>query len=404
MGEKAQLSHIRAIKDFAAFLRHSPDMATPEELRVYQLHMTDAGISPSTFTRILALRFFFGTTCGREEMKRFMKFRTEPRRLPVVFSVEEVAEILLAAPGPGLKYRAALSIAYGAGLRAAEVCNLRISDIDSDRMLIHVAQGKGRKDRSHAVAQPAGPVALLLARGTTPRLAVSGPAQNQSDLTATPEPRFCRRKDPGRGVESRHLAHSGPQLRDASAGGGHRCPRDPGAAGHAKLSTTAQYTHVATKTIPNTASRFEALSKLQDHSEPESLPLPLAGMVRSNWSWLTSSVPVPVPVARRGGKPMRGMSQPLHPPCRHLQLSPDQRLRGHGCIPLGGLPHQIRRPTKGHAAGNARIHPPLPDPRPARWLVSHPALRPARQCRSEGQYRKNPGSARGGATRDGTAG
>ncbi len=66
---KARKSHIRAIKGFAAFLGHSPDTATPEELRAYQLHMTDTGVTPSTFnTRIVALRFFFGITCGREDM------------------------------------------------------------------------------------------------------------------------------------------------------------------------------------------------------------------------------------------------------------------------------------------------------------------------------------------------
>ncbi|CUH99178.1 tyrosine-type recombinase/integrase [Leisingera aquaemixtae] len=148
MGDKAQKAHIRAVKDFAIFLGHPPDTASPEELRAYQLHMTDTVVTPATFNaRIVALRFFFGMTCGREEMKRYMQFRTQPRRLPVVFSVEEVSDILMAAPGPGLKYRAALSISYGAGLRAAEVCNLKIGDIDSDRMLIHVEQGKGRKDR-----------------------------------------------------------------------------------------------------------------------------------------------------------------------------------------------------------------------------------------------------------------
>ena len=148
MGDKAQKAHIRAIKDFTAFLGHSPDTATPEELRAYQLHMTDAGVTPSTFNaRVVALRFFFGMTCGREEMKRYMQFRTEPRKLPIVLSVEEVSDILMAAPGPGLKYRAALSISYGAGLRAAEVCNLKIGDIDSDRTLIHVELGKGQKDR-----------------------------------------------------------------------------------------------------------------------------------------------------------------------------------------------------------------------------------------------------------------
>ena len=81
--DKAQKSHILAIKDFAAFLERSPDTATPEDLRAYQLHMTDTGVTPSTFnTRIVALRFFFGMTCGREEMKRYMQFRTEPRKLP----------------------------------------------------------------------------------------------------------------------------------------------------------------------------------------------------------------------------------------------------------------------------------------------------------------------------------
>ncbi|MDG1470292.1 MAG: site-specific integrase [Ascidiaceihabitans sp.] len=148
MGDKAQKSHIRAIKDFAKFLKRSPDTATPEELRAYQLHMTDTGVTASTFnTRIIALRFFFGMTCGREDMKRFMQFRTQPRKLPMVFSAEEISSILMATPGPGLKYRAALSISYGAGLRASEVCNLKISDIDSDRMLIHVDHGKGGKDR-----------------------------------------------------------------------------------------------------------------------------------------------------------------------------------------------------------------------------------------------------------------
>jgi integrase/recombinase XerD len=68
MGDNAQKSHIRAIKDFATFLKRSPDTATPEELRAYQLHMTDSGVTASTFnTRIIALRFFFGMTCGREK-------------------------------------------------------------------------------------------------------------------------------------------------------------------------------------------------------------------------------------------------------------------------------------------------------------------------------------------------
>jgi len=133
MGDKAQKSHIRAIKHFVGFLKRSPETATPDDLRAYQLDMTDAGVTPSTFnTRIVALRFLFAETCGREDMKRYLQYRTQPRKLPTVLSIEDVAEILKAAPGPGLKYRAALSVSYGTGLRASEVCSLRVGDIDSE--------------------------------------------------------------------------------------------------------------------------------------------------------------------------------------------------------------------------------------------------------------------------------
>ena len=155
MGDKAQEAHIRAIKDFAGFLRRSPDLATPDDLRAYQLQMTNTGVSPWIFnSRIVALRFFFGTTCGREEIKRHMQFQRKPRNLPVVLSVEEIAALMAAVPGPGLKYRAALGISYGAGLRASEVCHLKVIDIDSERMLIHVDEGKGGKDRK-AMLSPA---------------------------------------------------------------------------------------------------------------------------------------------------------------------------------------------------------------------------------------------------------
>ncbi|MBL6849150.1 MAG: tyrosine-type recombinase/integrase [Planktomarina temperata] len=148
MGDKAQKAHIRAVKDFAGFLGRSPDTATPDDLRAYQLHMTDTEATPPTFNaRITVLRFLFGKTCDREDMKRYMQFRTQPRRLPTVLSIEEVSEVIAAAPGPGLKYRAALSISYGAGLRTSEVCSLKVSNIDSNRMLINVDEGKGGKDR-----------------------------------------------------------------------------------------------------------------------------------------------------------------------------------------------------------------------------------------------------------------
>jgi integrase/recombinase XerD len=99
------------------------------------------------------LRFFFGTTLDRPELARYLTRVHYPRPLPRVLAPEEVGRLLEAAPGPGLKYKAALSIAYGAGLRVGEVVMLRVSDIDSKRMLIRVEQGKGRKDR-HAMLSP----------------------------------------------------------------------------------------------------------------------------------------------------------------------------------------------------------------------------------------------------------
>ena len=265
MGDKAQQAHIRAIKDFAGFLGRSPDTATPDDLRAYQLHMTDTEVTPSVYnTRITALRFFFGMTCGREEMKRYMQFRTEPRKLPVVLSAEEVYELLAVAPGPGLKYRAALSISYGAGLRASEVCNLTVGDIDSDRMLIHVVQGKGRKDRK--VMLSSGLLDLLREywREARPegwlfpgKPKINPISPRQLNRAFTSAKRMAGINRPAtlhtlRHSFATHLLEGGTDVRVIQV-----------LLGHAKLTTTARYTQVATKMIRDTTSPFEALKQLK---------------------------------------------------------------------------------------------------------------------------------------------
>ena len=218
--------------------------------------MTETGVTPSTYNaRIVALRFFFGMTCGREEMKRFMQFRTQPRKLPVVFSVEEVSDLPMAAPGPGLKYRAALSISYGAGLRAAEVCNLKIGDIDSDRMLIHVEQGKGRKDPKVMLS----PSLLDLLRAWwrearpegwlfpgKPRINPISPRQLNRAFTSAKHMAGITRPATLHTLRhsfATHLLEANTDVRVIQV-----------LLGHAKLTTTAQYTHVATKTIRDTVS------------------------------------------------------------------------------------------------------------------------------------------------------
>ena len=147
-------NYIRHIAEFAKFLGRSPETATAEDVRRFQVHMTENGARPPKLNSATsAIRFFFGTTLDRPELARQRARVHYPRPLPRVLSLEEVGRLLEAAPGPGLKYKAALSVAYGAGLRAGEVVMLRISDIDSNRMLIRVEQGKGRKDR-YAMLSP----------------------------------------------------------------------------------------------------------------------------------------------------------------------------------------------------------------------------------------------------------
>ncbi len=150
---KTQTGYLRAVRDFAVFLGRSPDGAEAEDLRRYQLRLRSGGVSTTGINAaVSALRFFFTVTLGRDDANAGMTTVREPRRLPVILSPEEVARLLDAAPG--LKYRAALSLAYGAGLRASEVVSLKVSDIDSERMVIRVEQGKGRKDRYAMLSAP----------------------------------------------------------------------------------------------------------------------------------------------------------------------------------------------------------------------------------------------------------
>lgn len=146
LSSKTQYHYIRAVRQFTAFLGRSPDTADAEDLRRYQLHLVDQGLSSiSLNATITALRFFFAITLDRVEVMARMQPVREPRTLPVILSREEVARLLAAAAN--LKHQTALAVAYGAGLRASEVINLKVTDIDSQRMTLRIEQGKGRKDR-----------------------------------------------------------------------------------------------------------------------------------------------------------------------------------------------------------------------------------------------------------------
>ncbi len=150
--EDTKRDYVRNVRKFAAFLGRSPDTATSEDLRRYQLHMAQQQASPSMINAaIAALRFFFTVTLEKPDLVRPLRIVSTPRKAPVVLSQEEVARLLQAAPS--LKYKAALSVACGAGLRVSEVAHLKVSDIPgsspgtSGRMMLRVEPGKGQRDR-----------------------------------------------------------------------------------------------------------------------------------------------------------------------------------------------------------------------------------------------------------------
>jgi integrase/recombinase XerD len=152
LAPKTQVAYIRAALKFAKFLGRSPDTATAEDLRRFQLHMVDQGTSPTTLNAtIIGLNFLFDITLQRADLMARMQSVRIPHKLPVVLSKEEVGRLLTGCSN--IKHQTALSLAYATGLRVSEVVALKVSDIDSQRMTLRVEQGKGSKDR-YAMLSP----------------------------------------------------------------------------------------------------------------------------------------------------------------------------------------------------------------------------------------------------------
>jgi integrase/recombinase XerD len=273
--EKAQTDYIRYVKSFAAFLGRSPDTAGAEDLRLFQQHMTKTHVSPGVINAtVVALRFFFKVTLERDDLVRRLTLVSEPRRVPIVLSPEEVARLLTAAPG--VKYRAALGVAYGAGLRVSEVVALKVTDIDRERMLLRVEQGKGQKDRFvmlspqllellrdwRQVAQPRG----WLFPGLDPVNPMSARQLCRAVSAAARAAGIAKRVSPHtlRHSFATHLLEQNVDVRVIQV-----------LLGHAKLETTALYTRVAVNTIRDVTSPLERLNlnlakiPAQSPAEPE---------------------------------------------------------------------------------------------------------------------------------------
>ena len=263
-----QRDYIRAVKKLAAFLGRSPDTATAEELRAFQQHLA-AGLAnpPSINITVSALRFFFRVTVDKPETTRHLVHVNEPQKLPRVLSPDEVFRLLEAATAP--RDKAVLSVAYGAGLRAMEVVKLKVSDIDSKRMLIRIEKGKGGKDRFAMLS----PTLLEVLRDwyciARPQIFLFPGRDKIAPMTTRQLNRICHQTADRAGLPkwvaphtlrhsfATHLLESNIDVRVIQV-----------LLGHAQLETTARYTQVATNIIREVMSPLDRLSAPRPEDEP----------------------------------------------------------------------------------------------------------------------------------------
>ncbi|MCP5112522.1 MAG: tyrosine-type recombinase/integrase [bacterium] len=265
-----QKGHLRSCERFARFLGRSPDTAVAEDVRRFQVHLAESGMSISSRNRTMTgLRFLFRVTMRRLDLAAEIYHLREPQRLPKVMSRDEVKRLLVMARN--LKTRVLLSLAYGCGMRASEVVCLRVGDIDSAQGIIHIVQGKGRKDRN--VMLP--PELLALLRdwwkvrptrhdaGVPPGQCWLFPGRIPGRPTTTRQfSRLFEESVAAAGITKQvtphslrhsfatHLLERGTDIRHIQA-----------LLGHDKLDTTARYTRVATGTIAAIASPLDLLAK-----------------------------------------------------------------------------------------------------------------------------------------------
>src|SRR5499426_2241697 len=274
-----QRGHIRSCRRFVAFLERSPDAATVEDIRRFQLHLAEAGVSICTRNRIMTgLRFLLRVTLRRLDLAAEIYHLREPQKIPLVMSPDETRRVLAVATS--LKARVALSLSYGCGLRAGEVVRLKVKHIDSAQKIIRVEQSKGRKDRNVMLSAEmldllrqwwkARPLRGDAAMPVEERWLFPGKSRGKPMTTRQLNRLFHEAADAAgirKGVTLHALRHSfathllerGTDIRVIQA-----------LLGHDKLDTTARYTRVATGMISKIKSPLDLLS--ESHRKPAKKP------------------------------------------------------------------------------------------------------------------------------------
>jgi integrase/recombinase XerD len=264
---KTEQTYLDHVSRFARHFGRSPEQLGREEIRAYQLHLVERGVSWSLFNQaVCALRFLYRVTLKCPDAVEQIPFRKREKRLPSVLSPEEVQRLLGAARNR--KHRLILMVLYATGLRVSEVVQLKVDDIDSARMVIRVRQGKGRKDRLVMLS----PVLLeelrRYWRWYRPTLWLFPGSDAETPLSISAVQRVCQRARRAAGIQKQasphtlrhsfatHLLDAGTDLRLIQTVLGHR-----------SVSTTQRYTHVATARIGATASPLDRLA-LGDDASP----------------------------------------------------------------------------------------------------------------------------------------
>ena len=257
-----QRLYVRQVAKFAQFFGRSPELLGPEDVRTYQVYLSQQKCASwSTLNQaVSALRFLYRVTLGREWTLGLIPLPKKPQTLPVVLSQEEVCRFFDNIPN--LKHRAIVMTAYATGLRVSEVTCLRVTDIDSDRMMIRVRLGKGQKDRYVMLSPhllqllcaywklarpkewlfPGRPPTRPITREAIHKVCVR--AGHAAALTKPSHVRALRH------AFASHLLENGANIRVIQILLGHR-----------SLRTTARYTHVSRETICSTSSPLDLLPK-----------------------------------------------------------------------------------------------------------------------------------------------
>ena len=255
-----QQSYLYAVARFSRHFARSPDRLGLEQVRAYQVHLAAQKRSWSHINQAsCALRFFYGVTLGRSEMLAGIVSAREPQKLPVVLSADEIVQFLEAVPG--LRNRAALTTAYGAGLRVREVSRLKLADIDSGRKVIRIEQGKGGKDRYVMLSAQLLQILRAYWRLARPARWLFPGRELDHPVSVATLQEACRVATRTAGLSkpvtvhtlrhsfATHLLEAGTDIRIIQV-----------VLGHARLATTARYAQVATRLIAGTPSPLDRLS------------------------------------------------------------------------------------------------------------------------------------------------